>query len=606
MSVEKHITMKQYNGTDYDILYPKTIAEQVEGVYSKSESSKAVRGTYPAAAGQSIAVGDVVDVVDGKIRKVVKAKGVTFNEYSAGFNVYDYCMLDGNSLVLAYWDQYYLILYLQRFTLTNDRLVAVGTAFEITGQTGTVYSNHGCTLLPLSSTSFFCAWNLRNEGYMRACVFTVSGDGMVKGDTTVFQLPTGDYWYYAMYSCMIRENVIAILSGHSGNAALSVTLCSISGTSVTELAYDGNSMVSGQDDYTPTAIQIDNNHLFVKVYQGSADNQNKYPIFHYLLTITDDNVISATLIETQKADKRYNYGFMEKISGYYVCFDVSASSVMANLYTYQNGTMTRIANTELPTIYNPAYANGITVSSAPNGNSGVLLVSTSNKNVYSIPFTISNNAIVLGEPAVQPYSYNIAFCKMTLLPPSIFVLGSNWTTLYNSTLSRAGDGWTNNIKIVSKDAIALTSAIAGQNCDVLFAGVAETSGLTVGTNITSDGVQGYVPQDGVLSAFPWWDYQRVATVTGSYTGDGAKTQNIDLGFQPRAVLVASSGGIMGYQSGGYPAVYGGLAMPGKSVTTRGGIALEVTETGFAVHTSSSSGYISTNVGGNTYYYIAFR
>ena len=40
MAAEKNITMKQFNGTDYDILYPKTIASQIPDVYSKSE-------TYP-------------------------------------------------------------------------------------------------------------------------------------------------------------------------------------------------------------------------------------------------------------------------------------------------------------------------------------------------------------------------------------------------------------------------------------------------------------------------------------------------------------------------------------------------------------------------------
>lgn len=37
MASEKNITMRQYNGVDYDTLYPKTIAEQVIGIYSKDE-----------------------------------------------------------------------------------------------------------------------------------------------------------------------------------------------------------------------------------------------------------------------------------------------------------------------------------------------------------------------------------------------------------------------------------------------------------------------------------------------------------------------------------------------------------------------------------------
>ena len=37
MASNKNITMKQFNGTDYDTLYPKTVAAQIDDVYSKSE-----------------------------------------------------------------------------------------------------------------------------------------------------------------------------------------------------------------------------------------------------------------------------------------------------------------------------------------------------------------------------------------------------------------------------------------------------------------------------------------------------------------------------------------------------------------------------------------
>ena len=39
MASVKKITMREYNGTDYDTLYPKTIASQVEGVYNKTETN---------------------------------------------------------------------------------------------------------------------------------------------------------------------------------------------------------------------------------------------------------------------------------------------------------------------------------------------------------------------------------------------------------------------------------------------------------------------------------------------------------------------------------------------------------------------------------------
>ena len=38
MATTKNITMKRFNGTDYDTLYPKTIASQIPDVYSKTNT----------------------------------------------------------------------------------------------------------------------------------------------------------------------------------------------------------------------------------------------------------------------------------------------------------------------------------------------------------------------------------------------------------------------------------------------------------------------------------------------------------------------------------------------------------------------------------------
>lgn len=41
MATNKNITMKQFNGTDYDTLYPKTVAAQIPDVFSQSETVNA-------------------------------------------------------------------------------------------------------------------------------------------------------------------------------------------------------------------------------------------------------------------------------------------------------------------------------------------------------------------------------------------------------------------------------------------------------------------------------------------------------------------------------------------------------------------------------------
>lgn len=61
MATNKNITMRQYNGVDYDTLYPKTIAAQIDDVYSKDEMSNLF---LPKAGGS---MGGILDMNGNKI-----------------------------------------------------------------------------------------------------------------------------------------------------------------------------------------------------------------------------------------------------------------------------------------------------------------------------------------------------------------------------------------------------------------------------------------------------------------------------------------------------------------------------------------------------------
>lgn len=58
MATTKNITMKQFNGTDYDTLYPKTVAAQIDDVYSKDDcltnSTRTAYGLGSSAVPNSI------------------------------------------------------------------------------------------------------------------------------------------------------------------------------------------------------------------------------------------------------------------------------------------------------------------------------------------------------------------------------------------------------------------------------------------------------------------------------------------------------------------------------------------------------------------------
>lgn len=90
----------------------------------------------------------------------------------------------------------------------------------------------------------------------------------------------------------------------------------------------------------------------------------------------------------------------------------------------------------------------------------------------------------------------------------------------------------------------------------------------------------------------------VKIITGTYTGDGAETRLIDLGFTPRAVFVISSGsGTYLYSpSTGDMIYYGGIAI--GTATSPGGVvpAVKIVDGGFQVAQSDADGVITGTTG----------
>ena len=93
--------------------------------------------------------------------------------------------------------------------------------------------------------------------------------------------------------------------------------------------------------------------------------------------------------------------------------------------------------------------------------------------------------------------------------------------------------------------------------------------------------------------------QKNRVVAGTYAGDDAESREINLGFQPIAVLVEVS-------YGKRPAVdyymYGGLAVQG-GVLKHSDTALSITQTGFRV---AKKGESYTNLNGSGYRYLAVQ
>ena len=85
--------------------------------------------------------------------------------------------------------------------------------------------------------------------------------------------------------------------------------------------------------------------------------------------------------------------------------------------------------------------------------------------------------------------------------------------------------------------------------------------------------------------------------TGSYAGDGTESQDIELGFRPQFLIIASINPGPGARDSimSYSIMVGGH---------EGSVRVSFTDTGFTV--AQSSNYPKMNESIRTYYYIAFR
>ena len=101
-------------------------------------------------------------------------------------------------------------------------------------------------------------------------------------------------------------------------------------------------------------------------------------------------------------------------------------------------------------------------------------------------------------------------------------------------------------------------------------------------------------------------------VFGTYTGNGASSRNVPLGFRPKAVLVFLCDGSANYGNNGYGGYYGGLALDGYPCKTRpnslgqSSLIISIYQSGFTVYFTDGNGTVQTNISNWLYYYIAFR
>ena len=95
-------------------------------------------------------------------------------------------------------------------------------------------------------------------------------------------------------------------------------------------------------------------------------------------------------------------------------------------------------------------------------------------------------------------------------------------------------------------------------------------------------------------------------VCGSYTGDGATSRVLGVGFTPRIVFICAASGHTVLNTELSTVHYGGLAVTGSSIAIYQGEILAIVPGGFTVHYNQVSPYlfISSNQANTVYNYLA--
>ena len=90
-------------------------------------------------------------------------------------------------------------------------------------------------------------------------------------------------------------------------------------------------------------------------------------------------------------------------------------------------------------------------------------------------------------------------------------------------------------------------------------------------------------------------------VFGSYAGDGVYPRTIELGFQPKAVILMTRFG----RTNANGSIFGGMFAPGQPLGNDAYLCAQVPSTGFTLPTNGGGGGY-TNCSGDVYYYLAFK
>lgn len=490
-------------------------------VPDKSKRPNIIR-TLPIAAGNTVAAGDVVDVVGGEVQRTFTGKANVKEVFRNGTTT---------AIGIANINTEHSVTTYLSGTACSAQLVGNATGKTV-GNGATIFDNAGLTNVVscrLNGSQFVAGYMLSST-QIRARVGSISGTAITFSNEVVIKngavnagivAPLGDSSFIAIYN----------------DAGLKAKVCTVSGTTImagTEYSLSGS---TSSIYVSATRIPDDGSNRRVCVcYRDEGDSgKGKAAV----ATISSSNVVTwstpttfrSTLVQGVDCDAILG----NVIVAYHAALVGGGSRTFLQMLTVSGSVVTPSGN-ELDLGFSDT---GLSVN---YGDGDILLCCENNSRAYAVSRNPTDNSLSVG--TFFKYNTSSAIGDAIYISNGVFLstfsdgANSNYGTA--TLLTVRGNQIAGSFTDTSSQAIALQSGTSPQSIDIIYDGVAPLSGITAGTQITSAGVNGYAPQDGWLWVRPEWDNAPTGAVYGSYTGQNSDyntSRLINLGFEPDVVVV---------------------------------------------------------------------
>lgn len=550
-------------------------------------ASRAVKGTYPIAEGQSIQAGDVVDVVEGQVQKTVTPvanveKVINNSTYaelqmvhlSKDINVQIYMNSSGGTMYANILDD-------------NGGIVLKGQNLGMDVK--------NIAAARLDDTHFLVGLVLFS--HFRVMVGTVSGNTISFGDDVEVD---GAFDRYYTFAALPNGRVAIVYKAIiAGSSKLRVRVYTLSSSSLGSI-YTRDVTGESQTFISATAISEERVCIcFADDYDGSKGKA-------VIAAINGSNVVSWGEIVTFEDSRILVPDVCASGSDAIVFFKTTyTSSDVANQHVRLLKVSDNVISlpNEKKTIWNKGSGNAeYPIRISPVGEKYVCLIPPGNSSNGSPAIVVSRNADALESGEAFQFCKSIAKALSACA-----VSGNNLIVAYadagNSsygtvtTLTVSGNQIAGSFVDGSQDAIALKSGTEGQSIEVIYSGTVAADWVTEGQVVSSPGVYGAGVLAGVLQVWSKYMPRGHKMVTGIFIGRQGSTSdltnNIELGFRPQYIVVLSEASPNTRR----------IALPGltyrwneNDISSNDG--LTITDTGFLIANNTTNN-------NEKYHYVAF-